>query len=397
MKMNRTIDTPEKALQKIYLSSPHMGGGEMKYIQQAFDQNWIAPLGPNVQGFETDIKNYLFHDEMHESGVAALSSGTAALHLALILLGVKSGDEVLCQSLTFAASANPIVYQGATPVFVDSEEETLNICPVQLEAAIKDRISKGKKPKAIIAVHLYGMPYKIEEIHSIAMKYEIPVIEDSAEALGSSYNNRKCGTFGDLSILSFNGNKIITTSGGGALVTKNQVQKEKAVFLATQARDEAPHYQHSHIGYNYRMSNICAGIGRGQMEVLDKHVNLRREMHLFYTELFKEVPEVKIYSEPKNTYFCNHWLTVIRIKDLEGKGFTSEKLRIHLEKENIECRPLWKPMHLQPVFKRAPYYGNHVTADAFEEGLCLPSGSNLGQEEKDRIAAAIKDFFNLDK
>ena len=393
--MNQKEDLTETQLQKIYLSSPHMGGGEMKYIEQAFDQNWIAPLGPNVSGFENDLKSYLFREGSSEAGVAALSSGTAALHLALILLGVERGDEVICQSLTFAASANPIVYQGATPIFIDSEEDTLNICPVQLEVAIKDRMKSGKKPKAIIAVHLYGMPYKIDEVHSIAEKYGIPVIEDSAEALGSSYNGQKCGTFGDLSILSFNGNKIITTSGGGALVTKDQKQKEKAVFLATQARDAAPHYQHSEIGYNYRMSNICAGIGRGQMEVLDKHVDLRRKMHSFYRDLFHAVPEVTIYSEPKNSYFCNHWLTVIRLKDVEGKGHTSEKLRLHLEKENIECRPLWKPMHLQPVFEDAPYYGNKIAEDAFGEGLCLPSGSNLSEEERGRIAAAIKDFFNL--
>lgn len=393
--MNQKEDLTETQLQKIYLSSPHMGGGEMKYIEQAFDQNWIAPLGPNVSGFENDLKSYLFREGSSETGVAALSSGTAALHLALILLGVERGDEVICQSLTFAASANPIVYQGATPIFIDSEEVTLNICPVQLEVAIKDRMKSGKKPKAIIAVHLYGMPYKIDEVHSIAEKYGIPVIEDSAEALGSSYNGQKCGTFGDLSILSFNGNKIITTSGGGALVTKDQKQKEKAVFLATQARDAAPHYQHSEIGYNYRMSNICAGIGRGQMEVLDKHVDLRREMHSFYKDLFQAVPEVIIYSEPKNSYFCNHWLTVIRIKDVAGKGYTSEKLRLHLEKENIECRPLWKPMHLQPVFEDAPYYGSKISEDAFGEGLCLPSGSNLSEEERGRIAAAIKDFFKL--
>lgn len=393
--MNQKEDLTETQLQKIYLSSPHMGGGEMKYIEQAFDQNWIAPLGPNVSGFENDLKSYLFPEGSSEAGVAALSSGTAALHLALILLGVERGDEVICQSLTFAASANPIVYQGATPIFIDSEEVTLNICPVQLEVALKDRMKSGKKPKAIIAVHLYGMPYKINEVHSIAEKYGIPVIEDSAEALGSSYNGQKCGTFGDLSILSFNGNKIITTSGGGALVTKDQKQKEKAVFLATQARDAAPHYQHSEIGFNYRMSNICAGIGRGQMEVLDKHVDLRREMHSFYKDLFQAVPEVIIYSEPKNTYFCNHWLTVIRIKDVAGKGYTSEKLRLHLEKENIECRPLWKPMHLQPVFEDAPYYGSKISEDAFGEGLCLPSGSNLSEEERGRIAAAIKDFFKL--
>lgn len=379
---------------KIWLSSPHMGGSEQKYINQAFEQNWIAPLGPNVNGFEEDLKKYLF-SAGSENAVAALSSGTAALHLALILLGVERGDEVLCQSLTFAASANPIVYQGATPVFVDSEPETLNISPEYLEEAIKDRLAKGKKPKALIAVHLYGMPYKVREIHSIAEKYEIPVIEDSAEALGSTYHGQKCGTFGDLAILSFNGNKIITTSGGGALVTPNSKMKEKAVFLATQARDAAPHYQHSHIGYNYRMSNVCAGIGRGQMEVLDDHVAKRREMHRFYQEFFINSENVKVFSEPGEEIFSNHWLTVV---ELNGKkGVTSEALRQYLEKENIESRPLWKPMHLQPVFKDAPYYGSGVASEAFNNGLCLPSGSNLEEAEKNRITNALKGFFEEKK
>lgn len=373
----------------------------MSYINQAFEQNWIAPLGPNVNGFEEDLKEYLFNGNeennkptsfrIGQGEVAALSSGTAALHLALILAGVERGDEVLCQSLTFAASANPIVYQGATPVFVDSEEDTLNISPVFLEEAIKDRIQKGKKLKAVIAVHLYGMPYKVEEVHEVASRYDIPVIEDSAEALGSSYKGKKCGTFGDFAILSFNGNKIITTSGGGALVTKTAQLKEKAVFLATQARDHAPHYQHSEIGYNYRLSNIAAGIGRGQMQVLDAHVAKRREMNLFYRELFNTVEEVKVLSEPENTYFCNHWLTVIKAQ--EGGAFRTDALRVHLEKENIESRPLWKPMHLQPVFKDAPFYGNGVAAAAFENGLCLPSGSNLGEDDKNRITTAVKDFL----
>lgn len=376
--------------QKIWLSSPHMGGTEKKYIEEAFDENWIAPLGPNVNGFEQDIAQYLQEDVK----VAALSSGTAALHLALILLGVERGDEVLCQSLTFAASANPIVYLGATPVFVDSEEETLNMSPFFLEEAIKARLSLGKKPKAIIAVHLYGMPYKVEEIHAVGRKYDIPIIEDSAEALGSSYNGQKCGTFGDLAILSFNGNKIITTSGGGALVTKDQKIKERAVFLATQARDQAPHYQHSEIGYNYRMSNISAGIGRGQMEVLDEHVRERRKMHRFYEEIFAGVKGVKVYNEPKKTYFCNHWLTVIRIESGQNKDFSRENLRLSLERENIESRPLWKPMHLQPVFRSAPFYGGEIASKAFEEGLCLPSGSNLGDAEKERISSTIKKFIS---
>ncbi|MFD0975735.1 DegT/DnrJ/EryC1/StrS family aminotransferase [Salinimicrobium gaetbulicola] len=378
---------------KIWLSSPHMGGKEQFYIDQAFKQNWIAPLGPNVNGFEEDIKNYLFQDGKGE--IAALSSGTAALHLALILLGVEEGDEVLCQSLTFAASANPIVYQGATPIFVDSEEDTLNISPFYLEEAIKDRLSKGKKPKAIIAVHLYGMPYKVKEIQEIATRYEIPVIEDSAEALGSSYEERKCGTFGDIAILSFNGNKIITTSGGGALVSKDPEVKRKAIFLATQARDQAPHYQHSEVGYNYRMSNICAGIGRGQMEVLDDHVAKRRAMHDLYKEFFITSENVKVLSEPEEGIFSNHWLTVIRFS--ENNEFSAESLRVFLEKENIESRPLWKPMHMQPVFKEAPYYGGDVASRAFESGLCLPSGSNLTREEKDRIFKALNGYFEQKK
>ncbi|GHA30396.1 pyridoxal phosphate-dependent aminotransferase [Salinimicrobium marinum] len=374
---------------KIWLSTPHMGGNEQKYINKAFEENWIAPLGPNVVGFEKDLENYLGEGVK----VAALSSGTAALHLALIMLGVQRGDEVICQSLTFAASANPIVYLGATPIFVDSEEETLNMSPYFLEKAIRDRIKKGKKPKAIIGVHLYGMPYKVDEIHSIAKKYEIPVIEDSAEALGSSYKNQKCGTFGDLSILSFNGNKIITTSGGGALVTKDAGKKEKAIFLATQARDQAPHYQHSEIGYNYRLSNVCAGIGRGQMEVLDDHVQKRRNINDFYKGLFKDQTGVKVYSEPKNTYFCNHWLTVITIKGNANPKLNRERLRLFLEIEDIESRPLWKPMHLQPVFQDAPFYGESIAENAFTTGLCLPSGSNLEQEEMQRIGDAINGFL----
>ncbi|HET8885500.1 MAG TPA: aminotransferase class I/II-fold pyridoxal phosphate-dependent enzyme [Salinimicrobium sp.] len=383
---------------KIYLSSPHMGGEEQQFINEAFKENWIAPLGPNVTGFEKDIQSYLTKNSENNSEVhvAALSSGTAALHLALILLGIKKGDEVVCQSLTFSASANPIVYQGATPIFVDSEPDTFNICPLRLEEAIQDRISKGKKPKAIIAVHLYGTPYKVDEIHEIAAKYEIPIVEDSAEALGSSYKNRKCGTFGDLSILSFNGNKIITTSGGGALITKSQELKQKAVFLATQARDDAPHYQHSEIGYNYRLSNICAGIGRGQMKVLDDHVALRREMKNFYERIFEGVAEIKVFDEPNEDFFSNRWLTIIEIKD-KDKRVTSEELRVHLEKENIESRPIWKPMHLQPVFQSAPYYGGRVAENAFENGLCLPSGSNLTENEKTRIANSIETFLKNKK
>ncbi|MGA9591411.1 MAG: DegT/DnrJ/EryC1/StrS family aminotransferase, partial [Salegentibacter sp.] len=312
----------------------------------------------------------------------------------LVLLGVGSEDEVICQSMTFAASANPIAYLGATPIFVDSEEDTLNLCPVKLEEAIKDRISKGKKPRAIIAVHLYGMPYKVEEIHRIASEYDIPVIEDSAEALGSKYKGQNCGTFGDLAILSFNGNKIITTSGGGALVTNSEETKEKAVFLATQARDAAPHYQHSQIGYNYRLSNICAGIGRGQMEVLDERVKARREMHQFYVNLFADIQGVSVQQEPNEDFHSNHWLTVIVLDEEETGGIDREELRKCLEKENIESRPLWKPMHMQPVFEGAPFYGNGVAEKYFQSGLCLPSGSNLTAEDKIRIEKAVKDCFN---
>lgn len=369
---------------KIWLSSPHMGGNEQSYVNQAFETNWIAPLGPHVDGFENDLQNYLNDD----SFVAALSSGTAALHLALILLDIKQGDEVLCQSKTFSASANPIVYQGATPVFIDSEEETWNISPDLLETAIKDRIKKGKKPKAIIAVHLYGMPYKINEIHSIANSYDIPVIEDSAEALGSSFKGRKCGTFGNISILSFNGNKIITTSGGGALVTKSKEIKQKAVFLATQARDNAVEYLHSSIGYNYRLSNVLAGIGRGQMEVLEDHVQNRRNNFEKYKSSLNEVEEITFLNEPKD-FHSNRWLSCILTPSEEVR----EGLRLKLLENNIESRPLWKPMHQQPVFKSCPNYLNGVSDQLFKKGLCLPSGSNLTETELDRVISTIKTYF----
>ena len=381
---------------KIWLSSPHMGGNEQKFVNEAFDANWIAPLGPNVTGFELDIEDYLSNSKNDETSihVAALSSGTAALHLALILLGVESGDEVICQSMTFAASANPIMYLGAKPVFIDSERETLNLCPIQLEKAIVERISKGKKPKAIIAVHLYGMPYKIDEVQKVADKFEIPIIEDSAEALGSSYKGIKCGTFGEIGILSFNGNKIITTSGGGALIAKKKSVKQKAIFLATQARDDAPHYQHTEVGYNYRLSNISAGIGRGQMEVLDEHVNLRRKMNQFYQDLFSNIDGVTVFSEPSDDYFCNNWLTIISV-DKKITGKTREELRLYMERLNIECRPLWKPMHLQPVFKNMPFYGNGLAEELFESGLCLPSGSNLTEEDRVRLSFGISEFFRV--
>jgi dTDP-4-amino-4,6-dideoxygalactose transaminase len=374
---------------KIWLSSPHMGGTEQDYIKEAFDANWVAPLGPNVNGLEQDLENYLDAD----AHVGALSSGTAAIHLGLILLGVQAGDEVICQSMTFSASANPILYLGATPIFIDSEEQTWNICPIALEAAIIDRIKKGKKPKAIIAVHLYGVPCQIEAVREVADKYTIPILEDSAEALGSSYKGQKCGTFGDIGILSFNGNKIITTSGGGAIVTKTAALKEKAIFYATQSRDNAPHYQHSEIGYNYRMSNICAGIGRGQMEVLDEHVALRRQMHDFYVKLFASIEGVKVFEAPNEDYFANYWLSAITIDENKTKGITRETLRLALEAENIESRPLWKPMHLQPIFEKYPYYGSNVAQNLFENGLCLPSGSNLTDKDRERISKVIKSVF----
>ncbi|WP_395632357.1 DegT/DnrJ/EryC1/StrS family aminotransferase [Flavobacterium sp.] len=373
---------------KIWLSSPHMGGNEQQYVKEAFETNWVAPLGPNVNGFEKDLELFLNDDVQ----VAALSSGTAAIHLGLILLGVGQGDEVICQSFTFSASANPICYLGATPIFVDSEPDTWNICPNALEEAIKDRMAKGKKPKAIIGVHLYGMPFKVDEIKAVADRYQIPLLEDSAEALGSHYKGKKCGTFGTLSVLSFNGNKIITTSGGGALVSHSSVMKDKAVFLSTQARDNAPHYQHSEIGYNYRMSNICAGIGRGQMEVLEAHVNLRRAMHDFYTRYFADKKGVTLFKEPNADFFSNHWLTSITIDPIVV-GKTREDLRLFLEQHNIETRPLWKPMHLQPVFAEFPYYGGNVAESLFENGLCLPSGSNLTAIERERLVIAMDEFF----
>ena len=367
---------------KIWLSSPHMGGKELEYVKDAFEANWIAPLGPHVDGFEHEIGARL-GGNVH---VAALSSGTAALHLALVILGVKAGDEVICQSMTFSASANPIVYQGAKPVFVDSETETWNIDPNFLELAIKERMAKGTKPKAVIVVHLYGMPAQMEHITDICSRYEIPLIEDAAEAFGSTYKGKALGTFGDLSILSFNGNKIITTSGGGALVSSNPDYIAKARFLATQARDPAPHYQHSEIGYNYRMSNICAGIGRGQLEVLDQRVQQRRANFDFYKSLLNGLHGIRFVDEPSADYFSNRWLTTAL---MEG-DVSREDLRKSLEAENIEARPLWKPMHLQPVFEECAFYGDKVSEELFEKGLCLPSGSNLAMEDLERVVVNIQ-------
>ena len=375
---------------KIWLSSPHMGGNEQSFVNEAFEQNWIAPLGPNVNGFESDLERFLDN----EVSVAALSSGTAALHLGLINLGVKPGDEVICQSMTFSASANPIAYLGAIPVFVDSETDTWNMCPKALEEAIKGRLeATGKLPKAIIPVHLYGMPAKMDQILEVANRYGIGVLEDAAEGLGSTYQGKFCGTFGAMAALSFNGNKIITTSGGGALVCTTNQQKDHTVFLSTQARDNAPHYEHSHIGYNYRMSNICAGIGRGQMEVLNKRIEQRRKNNKFYQELFKNVAGVTVFVEPSGEFFSNHWLSCITV-DENIAGSNREHLRLALLEDNIESRPLWKPMHLQPVFKDSPYYGGEVAENLFKTGLCLPSGSNLTDEDRERISNSILSFFN---
>ena len=372
---------------KIWLSSPHMGGGEMKYVQEAFDQNWVAPLGKNVDEFENAIQEFIEEDKF----VAALSSGTAALHLALIQLGVGYGDEVICQSFTFSASANPIKYLGANPVFVDSDPINWNMSPFFLEEAIKDRISKNKKPKAVIIVHLYGMPALMDEITAICSKYEIPLIEDSAEALGSTYKNKKCGTFGDFAILSFNGNKIITTSGGGALVGPTKETKEKTIFLSTQARDNAPHYQHSEIGYNYRLSNICAGIGRGQMEVLSDRIQQRRAINNFYKDVFSNIDAINLFSEASSDFFSNHWLSSITI-DKKVTTRTNQELMAAFAEENIETRPLWKPMHLQPVFNDCQYYGETVSEELFTAGLCLPSGSNITNDDKNRIYEVISNY-----
>lgn len=371
---------------KIWLSSPHMGDDELRFVNEAFDTNWVAPVGPHIEGFEKDLTTY--------NGIpycAALSSGTSAIHLALIMLGVRAGDEVICSTFTFSGSCNPIAYQQATPVFIDSESETWNMDPIVLERAIDDRIKNGRKPKAIIAVHLYGMPAKIADIMKVASKHSIPVIEDAAEALGASYGGKKCGTFGDIGIYSFNGNKIITTSGGGAMVSRNAEWIQKAKFLSTQARDPAPHYEHSHIGYNYRLSNICAGIGRGQMKVLDERVNQRRKVFQFYQKHLGSIPGLSFQPEAQGS-FANRWLTCITLDKKHHK--TPEDIRVALESENIESRPLWKPMHLQPVFKDALYYGNGVSEGLFSRGLCLPSGSNLNEEDLDRVVKIVKRELN---
>lgn len=374
---------------KIWLSPPHLSGNELYFIKDALQKNWVTSQGENIDKFEQSLSVVLKNDVR----ICALNSATSAIHLALLMLRVTCDDEVITSTFSFCASANPITYCGAIPVFIDSEKDTWNMCPVALEEAIADRISKGKKPKAIIVVHLYGMPAKMDEIIAIAQKHDIPVIEDAAEALGSTYKGKACGTFGRFGILSFNGNKIITTSGGGALVCHNQADKDKAVFLSTQARDNAPHYQHSQIGYNYRMSNIVAGIGRGQMEVLSDRVEARRKMHDFYVEVFKDIDGVDVFSEPSNDFYSNHWLSAIVI-DEKIAGKNREDLRLAFLEDNIESRPLWKPMHLQPIFADAPYYGTDIAEKLFDNGLCLPSGSNLSDEDRSRIKEVITKFFS---
>ena len=377
---------------KIWLSSPHIGTNELQYVNEAFTTNWIAPLGPHVNAFEKGLQ-----DQTQTKHAAALSSGTSALHLALILLGVKSGDIVFCQSITFSASANPIVYQGAIPVFIDSENETWNIDPALLKAALEEAKQNDQLPKAIIPVHLYGMPAKMAEILTIANEYDVPVIEDAAEALGSSIDNKPCGSFGEFGVLSFNGNKIITTSGGGALISENAEMIEKARFLATQARDSAPHYQHSHIGYNYRMSNVLAGIGRGQLEVLNDRVATRRNNFERYKQYFSKHNSAGFniqFQEEPDGYYSNRWLTCILVDPTKNNGLTREEIRLAMDEENIESRPLWKPMHQQPVFSTSKKYLNGVSDILFENGLCLPSGSNLTDEEFERIFNCLDTIFS---
>ncbi|AZA77684.1 pyridoxal phosphate-dependent aminotransferase [Chryseobacterium sp. G0186] len=372
---------------KIWLSPPHLGGSELKYIQDAFDTNWISQYGSNIDEFEKTLEKYLGHD----SFITALSSGTAAIHLALNLLNVQEDDFVLCQSFTFVASANPILYQKAIPVFVDSETSTWNMCPNALEDAVKFCLKQGKKPKAIITVSLYGMPFMVDEIREISKRYEIPIIEDSAEALGSKYKNQPCGTFGDLSIISFNGNKIITTSGGGILISRNQNDKDKALYLATQAKENKDYYSHSEIGYNYRMNNISAGIGRGQLEVLEDRISKRRDHHKFYQDIFDNCDGINLFAEPHTDFYSNYWLSTITIEKKENK-ITKEKLKKVFSENNIETRYLWKPMHLQSLYKNYNFFGKNVSGILFDMGLCLPSGTNLSDEDKNKIKDILINF-----
>ena len=373
---------------KIWLSSPHMGTEELKNVQEAFATNWVAPVGPFINQFERDLSDYT-----QVKHTAVVQSGTAAIHLALRLLDVGKDDIVLCQSFTFIGSSNPITYQQAQPVFIDSETETWNMCPEALERAIKHFIKRGKKPKAILVVHLYGMPAKMKEIVALAERYEIPIIEDAAEALGSSIEGQACGSFGAFGILSFNGNKIITTSGGGALQSNDESAIAKARFLAMQARDNAPHYEHSTLGYNYRMSNIAAAIGVGQLQVLDDRVAARRANYKFYEDLFKNVDGVQFLEEPQG-YISNRWLSCVLLEQSENKKLSPEDFRLHLEQDNIESRPLWKPMHMQPLYKGAAYFGGAIAEQLFQKGICLPSGSNLTSQDKERIQKSIQSFLN---
>jgi len=377
-------------LDRIYLSPPHLGRHELNYLHKAVEDNWVAPIGPNLTGFEADLCAF--------TGVGhavALTSGTAAIHLGLLLLGVSPGDEVLCPSFTFVATANPISYCGATPVFIDSEADTWNICPQRLREAITDRIKRGKKPKALILVHLYGMPAKLDELLAIAQEYTIAVLEDAAEALGARYRGRPLGSFGQVSVFSFNGNKILTTSGGGALLTPDTKLAKKALFLATQAKDPAPYYQHSETGYNYRLSNLLAGIGRGQMELLEDRVKGRREIFTWYKENLAGLPGLMVAPaiEPPGSH-SNRWLTTILLNPAETAA-TPETLRQHLETRHIESRPAWKPLHLQPLFAGAPMYGGSVCTDLFARGLCLPSGTAMGDEELRRVAKAVREALSL--
>lgn len=378
-------------MKHIHLSLAHMSGKEEEFIHEAFLTNWVVPLGPNVDGFENDLAAWLGEKSASPLHVVALSSGTAAIHLALVMLGVDPGDEVICQSFTFAASANPIVYQGATPVFVDSEPGTWNMDPELLRQAIDDRLrATGKLPKAIIPVHLYGTPARMDEINSVASAYGIPVVEDAAEALGSEYNGSYCGTFGTYGALSFNGNKMITTSGGGALICPDEESARRVKFYATQARENFPYYQHEQIGYNYRLSNISAGIGRGQMYVLDEHIARRRAIHALYVEKLKNTPGITVMQPRSNVdLHPNYWLSTILVNPQEA-GFTYQELSARLTAADIESRPLWKPMHLQPVFAKAPAYVNGVSEALFAQGLCLPSGPMVTDEDVDRIVEIIK-------
>lgn len=378
-------------MKHIHLSLAHMSGKEEEFIHEAFLTNWVVPLGPNVDGFENDLATWLGEKSASPLHVVALSSGTAAIHLALVMLGVGPGDEVICQSFTFAASANPIVYQGATPVFVDSEPGTWNMDPELLRQAIDDRLRvTGKLPKAIIPVHLYGTPARMDEINSVASAYGIPVVEDAAEALGSEYNGSYCGTFGTYGALSFNGNKMITTSGGGALICPDEESARRVKFYATQARENFPYYQHEQIGYNYRLSNISAGIGRGQMYVLNEHIARRRAIHALYVEKLKNTPGITVMQPRSNVdLHPNYWLSTILVNPQEA-GFTYQELSARLTAADIESRPLWKPMHLQPVFANAPAYVNGVSQALFAQGLCLPSGPMVTDEDVDRIVEIIK-------